>query len=76
MTYEVVVSSQAEQDIRGIYEYIAFALLAPKSAAGQIERLRAAINSLDTMPNRYRLFDDEPWRSRGLRIRAVDRYVV
>lgn len=29
MTYEVIVTSQADVDLRGIYEYIAFELLSP-----------------------------------------------
>ena len=28
------------------------------------------------MPKRYRLFDREPWRSRGLRIVSVDNYCI
>ena len=32
--------------------------------------------SLDYMPKRYRLFDREPWRSRGLRIVSVDNYCI
>ncbi|MBQ8401784.1 MAG: type II toxin-antitoxin system RelE/ParE family toxin [Clostridia bacterium] len=28
------------------------------------------------MPGRFRLYDKEPWRSRGLRIMPVDNYLV
>lgn len=38
MNYEVVLSAQAEMDLRGIYEYIAFTLLAPENAIGQLKR--------------------------------------
>ena len=76
MTYEVIISSQAEEDLRGIYEYIAFELRSPQNAAGQLDRLEKNILSLDTMPNRYRAYDREPWHSRGLRLLPVDNFVV
>ena len=31
---------------------------------------------LDTMPERYRKYEKEPWKSRGLRVLPVDNYVV
>ena len=34
------------------------------------------ILSLDTMPEKYRIYDKEPWKSRGLHILPVDNYVV
>ena len=36
MIYEIEISEQAEVDLRGIYEYIAFELLAPENASGQL----------------------------------------
>mgnify|MGYP004449100681 FL=1 len=76
MTYEVIISSQAEEDLRGIYEYIAFELRSPQNAAGQLDRIEKNILSLDTMPNRYRAYDRELWHSRGLRLLPVDNFVV
>ena len=54
MIYEVEVSEQADSDLRGIFEYIAFELQSPENASGQIDRLEEQILSLDTMPERYR----------------------
>ena len=34
MIYEVELSEQADSDLRGIFEYIAFELLSPDNAAG------------------------------------------
>jgi toxin ParE1/3/4 len=31
---------------------------------------------LENFPRRYRIYDKEPWYSRGLRIMPVDNYVV
>ena len=76
MIYEVEVSEQADSDLRGIFEYIAFELQSPENASGQLDRLEEQILSLDTMPERYRKYEKEPWKSRGLRVLPVDNYVV
>lgn len=34
------------------------------------------IRSLDEMPQRYKLYDDEPWHSRGLRTLPVNNYLI
>lgn len=74
--FDVQISEQAEMDLRGIFEYIAFDLQAPENAAGQLDRLEDAISKLDTMPEKYRRYEREPWRSRGLRVFPVDNYLV
>ena len=76
MIYEVEVSEQADSDLRGIFEYIAFELQSPENASGQRDRLEEQILSLDTMPERYRKYEKEPWKSRGLHVLPVDNYVV
>ena len=76
MIYEVELSEQADSDLRGIFEYIAFELHSPENASGQLDRLEEQILSLDTMPERYRKYEKEPWKSRGLRVLPVDNYVV
>lgn len=37
MIYEVIATSQADADLRSIYEYIAYELLSPDNAAGQLD---------------------------------------
>ena len=76
MMYEVVITNQAESDLKGIYEYIAFELLSPENAARQFDRLEAAIIGLEELPDRFRLYIAEPWHSRGLRVMPVDNYLV
>ena len=60
MRFDVQISEQAEMDLRGIFEYIAFDLLAPENAAGQLDRLEDAISKLDNMPEKYRRYEREP----------------
>ena len=76
MIFRVKTSSQAEEDLQGIFEYIAFELLSPENATKQLERLEKQILSLDEMPERFSKYGKDPWHSRGLRFVAVDNYVV
>ena len=76
MIYEVELSEQADSDLRGIFEYIAFELQSPENASGQLDRLEEQILSLDTMPERYRKYEKEPWKSRGLHVVPIDNYCV
>lgn len=39
MSYEIHMTSQAQNDLCGIFEYIAFTLQSPQNAAGQLDRL-------------------------------------
>ena len=74
--FDVRTSYQAEQDLREIYEYIAFELSALENAGSQLSRLEAAIEKLDTFPEKHRRYDKEPWKSRNLRVLPVDHYCV
>lgn len=76
MIYEVIITDQANADLRGIYEYITFELLSPDNAAGQLDRLEELILGLEEFPEKYRLYGNEPWHSRGLRVMPVDNYLV
>lgn len=76
MIFHVEVSEQAEADLRGIFEYIAFELQSPENARKQLSRLEKQIMSLDEMPECYRRYEKEPWRSRGLRVLPIDNFVI
>lgn len=76
MRYKIFYTAGAKCDLRGIYSYIAEELLVPDTAAGQVQRIMKEIRSLEEMPMRYRLYDDEPWHGLGLRFFPVDNYLV
>lgn len=76
MIYSVKISKQAENDLRSIYEYIAFELQSLQNAQGQIGRLESNILKLKEMPERFSVFEKEPWKSRNLRVMPVDNYLV
>ena len=74
--YEVLISFKAQEDMEGIYSYIADELFEPAIATNQYDRIADAILTLEIMPERVRLMDTEPERSKGLRQLLVDNYSV
>lgn len=52
MIYKVTTTDQADSDLKGIYEYIAFELLSPDNAAGQLNRLEKNIIGLEAFPEK------------------------
>ena len=74
--YKIEITDQADNDLRGIFEYIAFKLEVPKTATKQLNHLEEAINNLETFPERYVRYEKEPWYSRNLRLMTVNNYCV
>ena len=73
---KVVYTFTARQDLRSIYEYISFTLLAPDAARNTTDRIMAAVRSLESMPERNPLYREEPWHSQGVRFIPVRNYLV
>ena len=76
MSWKVVYSDQAKQDLRSIYEYIAFSLLEKGTAAQLYKDVTAEINALDMMPKRYPLYHDDHWASLGIHYLPVKDYLI
>jgi len=76
MTWNIEISKDAEQGLEEIESYIADTLLEPTTAEKQLHRIRDAIRKLDQFPLRYRVYEQEPWRTMGLRVLPVDNYVA
>lgn len=72
----VIYSPEAINDLREIYSYIAFELLVPSIAEGQINKIRKAIRSLDFMPLRNSIVDWEPWKSLGMHKVPVNSFII
>ena len=75
-TWNVILTDEAQKDIRGIYDYIANTYLLSDVAAKQAKRILDTIHSLEFMPLRYQLYEKEPWHSRGLRSARVNNYLI
>ena len=76
MSYVVEMTDQARTDLRGIYEYIAFALQSKINADRQLDRIEREILSLSEMPERYKILDLGFDATKAVRIVTVDRYCV
>ena len=62
--------------MKAIYEYLAFELFVPDTASRQSDRIMKAVRTLDNMPERYKVYEEEPWESQNLRYFPVDNYLV
>ena len=74
--YTMTYSTMALEDLRDIYEYIRYTLLAPITAEHQILRIRKMIASLEVFPMRHQLVDEEPWQSKRMYKVPIDKYIV
>ena len=75
-TYTVRITRQAREHLRGIKKHIAEELLAPEAAKNTIAAIKKEIKSLDKMPERIKLTEEEPWRSEGIHRMRVKNYYV
>lgn len=74
--YQVSYSEDAVQDLRDIFEYIAFELNEPGIAIAQARRIRDSIRRLDIFPARNKAVEWEPWHSIGMHQMSVDHFIV
>jgi len=74
MTHRVKLTERAKQDLRDIYEYVAFTLLEPGVAKNLKNRIVDGLMSLREMPCRYPVYQEEPWKGRGLRRINIGNY--
>ena len=74
--FNVIIEEPAQKDLRRILEYISDTLMEPEIALGFVKRIRKAIEGLDKMPERYPLYDSEPWRSQGIRRINIDNFAA
>lgn len=65
--YKVIITPEAEDDLDRLGSYIASKLMAPETAFNYVHDIRTELSTLCNAPKRFRVVDDEPWHSRGLR---------
>lgn len=76
MSWKINYTRYAREDLKAIYEYLAFELLVPDTASRQSDRIMKTVRTLDNMPERYKVYEEEPWKSQNLRYFPVDNYLV
>ncbi|MBO7459598.1 MAG: type II toxin-antitoxin system RelE/ParE family toxin [Bacteroidales bacterium] len=76
MNWKINYSEKAFNDLKAIYEYIAFELCVPNTASEQVNRIMDSIKTLDRMPMMHPVYPEEPWKSKGIRFFPTDNYLV
>lgn len=74
--YVVKVTAYAMEQLKETVDYIFRVLMEPQTARKWLDTMEREIQTLDFMPNRFRLTYEEPWRSRGIRCMNVMNYNV
>lgn len=72
--YKVKVTPQAQYQMMEIRDYIAYQLVNPDAAKNTIRAIRDAVQKLDSMPDRVKPIEEEPWGSQGVRKILVNNY--
>ena len=72
----IIYSAEALDDLRNIFSYISAGSGFSEYAEKQITRITKSIRSLEVFPLKHPSVDFEPWRSAGMRVMPIDRYVV
>ena len=76
MNWKIVYTKKALEELDSIVDYISNVLLEPKIAENLFNLIIREIKGLNQMPMRNKLWDDEPWRSQGIRVMRVKNYFV
>lgn len=74
--YKVKITEQAEAQLREILCYISNTLKEPDIAMSLFNEIQKNILSLDVMPKRIALIDEEPWRSYGIHRMTVKNFLI
>ena len=74
--YEIIMTPDAISNLTELYDYIACVLFAPDTAREYIQRLRREVSTLELMPRRHALLEEEPWHSRGVRRMMVKNFAI
>ncbi len=74
--FNVIITSDAEKELNELDDYITFELHAPDTAVSYIAFIKKKLASLSDMPKRYKLVNDEPWHSRGVRRMNTKNFAV
>lgn len=65
--YTVLLTPQAEQQLSAVVHYLSHELSEPDTAHALLNALESAMASLNALPNRVPLVEEEPWHSEGIR---------
>ncbi len=73
--WEIIYTDQANEDLRGIYQYIAFELLEEQIAEKTYNNIMDTIDKLPPFPFAFQKYEKEPWFSMGVRKIPIQSYL-
>ena len=76
MEYKVKITPFAVSQLAETVKYISDVLLVPETAAKWLDVLQSSIKSFSSMPNRFPLTEEQPWREKGIRKLNVKGFLV
>lgn len=76
MEYNVLLTEHSRDDLKNIYEYIAFELLSPNAASDMVKGILASSKGLNTFPDRNPLYHEEPWKSLEVHFIPYKNYII
>ena len=74
--YKIVIEQTAENDLLGILSYISDTLHEPSIAMKIYGLIKKEILTLNRMPFRFEVVNEEPYRSMGVRRIPVENYTA
>ena len=74
--YTIVIEETAENDLVGMLSYISNTLHEPNTAFKIYNSIKKEILSLEKMPFRFAVVNEEPYRSMGIRRIPVENYTA
>ncbi|MFR9297320.1 MAG: type II toxin-antitoxin system RelE/ParE family toxin [Aedoeadaptatus pacaensis] len=74
--YEIILTPDAEADLREIKDYIAETLQVPEVALNYIRSLRKEMEKLSYMADSMAPVEREPWHARGVRRIAFKNFYI
>lgn len=76
MAYRIKITDYAIGQMQNAAAYIAHDLLEPDTADRWVSQMQKEIMTLDFMPGRIPLVEDEPWRTEGIHKMVVMNFLV
>ena len=74
--YEVRVTRQALEQMKEIVHYISYDLMSPAAADNLLDKFKAEILKLSSLPKKYARIEEEPWRTEGIRKMVVQKFLI
>lgn len=76
MKWGIRISQDAKHDLKEIYKYIRGDKGNPSAAERIYKEIIRKIQTLEEMPLRHPLFEEEPWLSKGMRFFRIGKYTI